>query len=111
VEKRVKKQRSESTRCHNGNAATTDKEEKSWNYKDFASRRVSFQVVKRNNSYFRAGDYGKKRVLFFCQTQENDKNFIELYNSQTPPRITHTNKLICLFKENHRVVYTGEKEN
>jgi hypothetical protein len=111
VEKRVKKQRSESTRCHDGNAATTDKEEKSWNYKDFASRRVSFQVVKRNNSYFRAGDYGKKRVLFFCHNKENDKNFIELYNSQTPPRITHTNKLICLFKENQRVVYTGEKEN
>jgi hypothetical protein len=79
--------------------------------KDFSSKRICFQLSNKNNRYFRAGNYGKKRVHFFCQMQENDKNFIELYNDQTPPEITHTNKLICFIKENERIIYTGKKKS
>jgi hypothetical protein len=90
------------------NEATIDNQ--NWHQKDFASTKLCFTVTKHTNRYFRAGDYGKKRVHFFCQMQENDKNFIELYNDQTPPEITHTNKLICFIKENERIIYTGKKE-
>jgi hypothetical protein len=78
--------------------------------KDYSSKRISFQLSNKNDRYFRAGDYGKKRVHFFCQLQKNDKNHIDLYNDQTPHGVLHTNKLICYIKENKRIIYTGKKE-
>ncbi len=77
---------------------------------DFAASKVSFHVTKKKNSYFRAGDYGKKRVHFFSNNKENDKNFYELYIINTHQEITHTNKLTCFIQENKRIVYTGKKE-
>jgi hypothetical protein len=101
--KRMKKLSSEIER----NDATTDNQ--TWHQEDFASTKLSFLISSHTKRYFRAGDYGKKRVHFFCQSPENDKHFIELYNDQTPPEMTHTNKLICFIKENERIIYTGKK--
>jgi hypothetical protein len=76
--------------------------------RDFSSRRISFQIAKKNTSCFRAGNYGRKRVHLFSNNKENDKHYFELYFVHTHPRSTHSNKLTCFIKENERIIYTGE---
>ncbi|KSU60455.1 hypothetical protein AS034_16575 [[Bacillus] enclensis] len=82
---------------------------KKWdNNKDFSSMKISFKVTKKNSSYYRAGNYGKKRIHFFSNHKENDKNHYELYHFHIQPSTTHSNKLTCFIKENERIIYSGK---
>ncbi|MFL8937773.1 hypothetical protein ACKA06_13340 [Rossellomorea oryzaecorticis] len=91
--------------------AATDGRERNLCLNGYAASRLSFRVIKKKKSYFRAGDYGKKRVHFFSNKKENGKHLDELYISHIHPGTTHTNKLTCIIQENNRIVYTGKKEN
>ncbi|XXM72889.1 hypothetical protein ACQ0QQ_03035 [Lysinibacillus sphaericus] len=92
-----------------GSVSTTEFEHEKWNnHKDFSSRKISFRISKKNTSYFRAGDYGRKRVHLFSNNKENDRHTYELYYVDIHPRTTHSNKLTCFIKENERIIYTGK---
>jgi hypothetical protein len=90
-------------------AAATERSEMNRRLNGFAVSRLTFRVAKKKESYFRAGDYGKKRVHFFSNKKENGKHLDELYASYIDPGTTHTNKLTCIIQENKRIVYTGRK--
>ncbi len=84
------------------------------NVENYSTQRICFPMHDKARVFIKAGDYGKKRILFLSENTTNDKTFIDLDlitnlpMQHTQTRTISKNTLTCLIQENNNIIYSGK---